>query len=420
MQTKTKQIKFFLSLVIGILILNCGGNSADYYIRIPKDKIKVRASSEKFFEETLPSLAGKNIVLVTNPSGIGNNPDKLIAKFNEQGIKIKYLIGLEHGFFGMEEDFSSTPVTIDSTFNLPIYHIYRLKPVELKIILSTKVDAIIFDVQDMGMRCYTYLTVLKRLMDQMDSESQLIVLDHPSPGMEMPVAGDEIKQGYENFAGDFPSLFFTGLSMGESANYYNSEVMQNKVNLKVVPVENYRRGMRFEETGLPWYTPSPNLPTLDSARNYMALVLLEGINVSVGRGTQAPFVYFGAPWMKDTEEIVNALNESSGKNYYFQQVFFKPAFGPYKDKICRGLRMNLVNANYDPLRLAYNLIKLIKEKYKKECVWNGSTKFSVDSLWGNDGFRKAIDSGLSYNEFRSTFSQKEEEYAKKIRKYYMY
>ncbi|HNL75618.1 MAG TPA: DUF1343 domain-containing protein, partial [Leptospiraceae bacterium] len=243
---------------------------------------------------------------------------------------------------------------------------------------------------------------------------------HVSPGMEVATSGDELRNGYENFAADFPLLFFTGLTLGESALYYNSEFLQNRIDLKIIPVENYSRGMRYEKLGIPWSTPSPNLPNLDSARNYLSLVFLEGINVSVGRGTQAPFVYFGAPWFKDQEEIATQLNSESNQEYYFQPVFFKPTFGPHKDKICRGLRMTVVNLNYNPIRLAYNLVKLLKEKYKKDFKWNGSEKFFIDSLWGGDGFRKAIDTGISYEEFHSTFSMKEEEYAKKIQKYYIY
>lgn len=412
-------IRYFVPFLLSLIIF-CRPATHDSMIRVHPSKSEIQPSSVKFYKEILPSLSGKKILLVTNPSGIGVNPERLIQKFTEYDIRLQYLIGLEHGFLGLDEDFSSTPVTIDTTFNVPIYHIYKLKPHEIQLLLSG-VDAIVFDVQDMGMRCYTYLTVLKRIMDQVpDKKIQFVLLDHVSPGMEVLPRGDELKNGFENFAADFPLLFFTGLTLGESALYYNEEMLQSKIDLKVIPVENYTRGMRFEKLGIPWSTPSPNLPNLDSARNYFALVFLEGVNVSVGRGTQAPFVYFGAPWFKDTEELAMQLNSEANNEYYFQPVFFKPVFGPHKDKICRGLRMTVVNLNYNPIRLAYNLIKLLKEKFKKDFKWNGSEKFFIDSLWGSDGFRKSVDAGLSYEEFHATFSNKEEEYTKKIKKYYLY
>ncbi len=408
-------------LIILTVILNCKTVIDESLIRVHPTITNIKPSSIKFFKDVLPTLSKKKILLVTNPSGIGNNPEKLIRKFSEYEIKLQYLVGLEHGFLGLDEDFSSTPVTIDSTFNVPIYHIYKLKPSDIQLLLSG-VDAVVFDVQDMGMRCYTYLTVLKRIMDQIpDKRIQFILLDHVSPGLELATSGSEIKQGYENFAADFPLLFFTGLTLGESASYYNREFLQNRIDLKVIPVENYTRGMKFEKTGLTWNTPSPNLPNLDSARNYMALVFLEGVNVSVGRGTQAPFVYFGAPWFRESEEFASLLHADSKNDYYFQPVFFKPVFGPYKDKICRGLRMSVVNLNYNPIRLAYNLIKSMKEKYKRDFKWNGyQDKYFVDNLWGNDGFRKAIDNNLSFDEFHLTFANKEETYSKKIKKYYIY
>ena len=369
-------------LIILTVILNCKTVIDESLIRVHPTITNIKPSSIKFFKDVLPTLSKKKILLVTNPSGIGNNPEKLIRKFSEYEIKLQYLVGLEHGFLGLDEDFSSTPVTIDSTFNVPIYHIYKLKPSDIQLLLSG-VDAVVFDVQDMGMRCYTYLTVLKRIMDQIpDKRIQFILLDHVSPGLEL---------------------------------------LQNRIDLKVIPVENYTRGMKFEKTGLTWNTPSPNLPNLDSARNYMALVFLEGVNVSVGRGTQAPFVYFGAPWFRESEEFASLLHADSKNDYYFQPVFFKPVFGPYKDKICRGLRMSVVNLNYNPIRLAYNLIKSMKEKYKRDFKWNGyQDKYFVDNLWGNDGFRKAIDNNLSFDEFHLTFANKEETYSKKIKKYYIY
>jgi uncharacterized protein YbbC (DUF1343 family) len=397
-----------------------GGKTPDTILRVHPSKTIVKNSSVKFFAEELPKLSGKKVLLVTNPSGIGSNPDKLQEKFKEHKVEIKSLLGLEHGFLGLEEDFSNSPVTIDSTFKLPIYHIYKLKPHEINRILK-EVDVVVFDVQDMGMRCYTYLSVLKRLMDNMgDSDTELILLDHVNIGMEIGPRGNEVEKGYENFAGEFPLLLFTGLSIGESAIYYNKEYLNDKVKIKVIPVENYTRSMKFEKTGLTWNTPSPNLPTLDSARNYMSLVLLEGINVSVGRGTQAPFIYFGAPWMDDPELLAEKLEKVSEGDYYFQSVFFKPTFSKYKDKICRGLRLTLVNSDYDPIKLSYNLIKVLRQKYKSDFSWAGGKTPMIDLLWGGNSFRKAIESGMSYKDFKASYSLKEKQYKEKLEKYQIY
>lgn len=413
----------FLYISLIILSLSCHTKSIDSepLIRKHPSQSNIKLSHIKFFQEVLPTLSKKKVILVTNPSGIGNNPEKLINKFKELNVQLISLIGLEHGFFGLEEDFSSSPVTHDSTFSLPIYHIYKLKDDEIDKVVS-EADTLIMDVQDMGMRCYTYLTVLKKLMDSAKGKPvQLIILDHINPGMELGARGDILKKGFENLAGEFPLLLFTGLTMGESANFYNSEYLNNKVDLKVVPVENYNRKMRFEKTGVPWSTPSPNLPTLETARNYFSLVLLEGINVSVGRGTQAPFIYFGAPWMNDPEAISNEMETIAQGDYYFQTVYFKPSFSKYKDKICRGLRLTLVNLDYDPIKLSYNLIKSLKDNYKSNFAWaGGPNRFMIDLLWGNDSFRKAIDNGLSYDEFYQQFSQREKEYKEKIEKYYLY
>ncbi|MDX1957108.1 MAG: DUF1343 domain-containing protein [Leptospiraceae bacterium] len=410
-------MKKFLSLLI--LFFGCRSNiDSEAILKAHPRETKIIESIDTFYKSYITKLKGKRVLLVTNPSGIGNNPERLIQSFKDNDIEIKSLLGLEHGFLGLEEDFSNSPVTLDPTFKIPIYHIYKLKSNELSHVLED-IDVILFSVQDMGMRCYTYLTVLKRILDEQTNSQELIILDSVNIGMEYSPRGNFMQKGLENFAGEFPLLFLTGLSLGESANYYNAEFLRASKKVTVIPVENYNRGTKFERTGIPWNTPSPNLPTLDSARNYLGLVLLEGINVSVGRGTQAPFIYFGAPWMNFAEEIKSELNERTN-DYYFQTVYFKPSFSKYKDQICKGLRLTVVNSAYDPIEMVYNLILSIKNKSKKNFQWNSGKQFTIDILWGNDSFRKSIDSGVSYKEFARTLAATEQKNKEKIEKYLIY
>ncbi|GBF48718.1 hypothetical protein LPTSP4_02180 [Leptospira ryugenii] len=381
----------------------------------------MRPSSEAFFSEVLPKLSGKKVMLVTNPSGIGNQPLRLAQEFKKHQIKLEHLIGLEHGFLGLEEEFSQTPVTVDPIFSRPLYHIYKIKEAELKELVR-EVDIVLFDVQDVGMRCYTYLSVLKRLLDAMDNtNSQMILLDHIHVAMHLGPRGERLNPQHSNFAAEFPSLLISGMTLGESAKFYSKEYLNERVQVQVIPVSGYKRGMYFEETGLAWYTPSPNLPMLETARNYLALVMLEGVNVSVGRGTQAPFVYFGAPWMAEPQKLAERLEKIGNKSYYFTNVYFKPTFGPHKGKICSGLRMNLVRADYDPVELAYELIRIMKETYPNDFRWNkGSQYHWADQLWGSDHFRVSINEGKSYQEFAQSLQKTEEEERNRIKPYLMY
>ncbi|TGK13914.1 DUF1343 domain-containing protein [Leptospira fletcheri] len=413
--------KKILTLIIFFLTItsdSCAEASSRRHI----SNSKIIPSEVAFYEEILPSLAGKTVILVTNPSGIGKYPERILREFKEKKVKIKHLIGLEHGFLGLEEDFSKSPVTVDETFQLPIYHIYKVKNSEIPAILKGG-DAIIFDVMDMGMRCYTYLSVLKRLMDNLpDVETtRFILLDHPNPALYLGARGENLEKKFLNFAGEFPSLFFTGMTMGEAAMFYNGEYLSNKIKLEVISPKNLKRGFDWEKEGIAWITPSPNLPMLESARNYLGLVLLEGVNVSVGRGTQAPFVYFGAPWMNEPDALLSELNEGSKGDYYYQSVFFKPTFGPFKGEICRGLRLTVVNKNYDPIRMAYLLVSVLKKKYK-DFRWrqypDGS--HNIDFLWGTERFRRSIDSGIEYADFKKSFSESEENMNRSLRKYLMY
>ncbi|TGK78558.1 DUF1343 domain-containing protein [Leptospira noumeaensis] len=411
---------YFFRFSLCFLVLACQGNTVPQFRVHPLDS-KMRISQDIFYEKVLPTMTGKKLMLATNPSGIGTNPKKIITSLEKHKITLEHLIGLEHGFLGLEEEFSQTPVTMDSTFNRPLYHIYRIKDSELRDLVR-EVDYVVFDVQDVGMRCYTYLSVLKRLMDAMkNTKTKLIVLDHIHVAMHLPPMGEKMNPRNLNFAGEFPSLLITGMTIGEASRFYNKEYLKDSVDVMVVPVEGYRRGMYFEDTGIPWTTPSPNLPMVDSARNYLSLVLLEGVNVSVGRGTQAPFVYFGAPWMTNAEEFASKLAALGNKSYYFSPVYFKPTFGPHKGKICSGLRMNLVRPDYDPIQLAYDLIKLMKETYPNDFKWSkGSTNHWVDQLWGNEHFRTSINEGKSFADFHKTYLAEEENERSKIAPYLIY
>ncbi|MBM9592358.1 DUF1343 domain-containing protein [Leptospira sp. 201903075] len=411
---------YFFRFSLCFLVLACHGNTVPQFRVHPADS-ELRVSSDIFYEKILPTMAGKKLMLATNPSGIGTSPKKIITSLEKYKITLEHLIGLEHGFLGLEEEFSQTPVTMDATFNRPLYHIYRIKDAELRELIK-EVDYVVFDVQDVGMRCYTYLSVLKRLMDAMkNTKTKLIVLDHIHVAMHLPPMGEKMNPRNLNFAGEFPSLLITGMTVGEATRFYNKEYLKDSVDVLIVPVEGYRRGMYFEDTGIPWTTPSPNLPMVDSARNYLSLVLLEGVNVSVGRGTQAPFVYFGAPWMTNPEELANKLASLGNKSYYFSPVYFKPTFGPHKGKICSGLRMNLVRPDYDPIQLAYDLIRLMKETYPNDFKWSkGATNHWVDQLWGNDHFRTSINEGKSFSEFHQTYLSDEENEAKKVAPYLLY
>lgn len=412
--------KFFLSVIFFLLFPSIACAEKSFRTHISDSKYV--PSEIEFYTNVLPGLSGKNVILITNPSGIGRSPERILREFKKHNVKIKHLIGLEHGFLGLEEDFSKSPVTVDEFFNLPIYHIYRVKNAELPAILKGT-DVILFDVQDMGMRCYTYLTVLKRIMDGIpDSKNtKLIVLDHVNPALYLKGRGEMIDKRFLNFAGEFPSLFFGGLTLGESAAYYNAEYLENRIQLEIISPKNAKRSFDWDKEGIPWITPSPNLPTVDSAINYLGLVLLEGVNVSVGRGTTAPFVYFGAPWMIEPEKLAEELNQNSGGDYYYQTVFFKPVFGPYKNEICRGLRLTVVNRKYDPLKMVFQLIVVLKSNYK-EFKWRSypDGTYNIDFLWGTESFRKAVDSGKSYDQYSKYLSFAEKEYNEKIKKYYLY
>ncbi|MCC5813879.1 MAG: DUF1343 domain-containing protein [Leptospira sp.] len=413
-----KRSFIYFSLLLLLTSTVCTQSSQN--LRLHPGDSKIGNPAEVFYSRVLPSLKGKKVMLVTNPSGIGIDPDRIKKEFKEHNVTISHLIALEHGFLGLEEEFSKTPVSTDPTFQLPIFHIYKIKLSELATLIR-ETETIVFDVQGMGMRVYTYLTVLKRLMDQSPKGMKIVLIDHIVPTLHLGSRGDFLEKGFENFAGEFPSPVFTGMTLGEAGRFYNGEYLKNKIKLEVIPVYGYKRGMVWEETGIPWHTPSPNLPTLENARNYFSMVFFEGVNVSVGRGTTAPFIYFGAPWMKNPERLASAMESHSKKKFYFTTVYFKPTFGPHTGKICYGLRLNLVQADYDPIELAYNLMLEMRKIYPSQFQWTKWSKiYSIDYLWGSPRFRKAVEKNQDFKSFEASYQAKEKEFDNRAKKYYLY
>lgn len=414
--------KNFLSLPAAFLLLLfiqfCAGNEPMYDFPARSYR-RVHTGLENFARHEMPRYRGTHAALVVNHSSVDAHFRHSIDIIREGGIIIDFILAPEHGPFGERNNYDKHAYEAFDEKNLIVYHLHLFTPASLKSLLEVP-DVIIFDIQDMGMRCYTYVSSLKLVMDALEGTGKkLIVLDRPNPIGFLGVSGPYLDENfYSRQVASFPATLFYEMTPGEAARYYRGE-FGKKIDLAVVPLLNYSRDMYYHETKLPWVPPSPNLPTYRSAVNYTVMVLMEGINISLGRGTSNPFEFFGAPWM-DPEILAGQLSSLNIKNFRFRPVYFTPTFSAYQGKLCGGVHLYYTGGSFDPVEVSYAIIKYFR-KSDQHIVWRKNAKgYVIDELAGTDGFRKAIDSGLQYEAYRKQLQSEIMRFSRKRAHYLLY
>jgi len=257
-------------------------------------------------------------------------------------------------------------------------------------------------------------------MDALNGTSiELVVLDRPNPLGFLGIDGAYLHDGFQSrHISAFPSTFIYNLTMGEAARFYRS-FQARDVKLRVIPLGNYRRDLLYNETMLPWVPPSPNLPTYESAVVYSAVVMLEGVNLSVGRGTTKPFEYIGAPWI-EPRELARLLSELDLPNFRFRPVYFAPTFSKYTGMRCGGVQIFYMGGAFSPMEVSYRIISLLKTAYPQFRWDRNGGRHHVDFLAGTDLFRKNIDEGKPFAEFAARIAEGQREFNRLRKKHLLY
>ena len=370
-------------------------------------------------------LAGLKVGLVTNQTGLNGQFKRTAVVLEDAGATVAALFGPEHGYYGVVQD--SIPlgdIEQDRWSSVPVYSLYR------SVDLYTRddapfgpppgslsgLDALVFDIQDVGCRYYTYPTTLGILMEQVDLP--IYVVDRPNPiGGEL-VEGPFVEPQFRSFVGRYPGIPVRhALTQGELALYINRHVLGGKATLEVLKMEGWQRGMTWEETGLPWLATSPNLPTVTTARLYPGTCLVEGTNLSAGRGTTQPFELVGAPWIDRPDGLAVELNRLECPGLYFRDTYFKPIYEPYTGEVCGGVQVHLVpgyrgnsNGPESIVRSGLLLIATIARLYPGDFKWLPA---HFDRLIGSDLPRRTLCGERSNNDsladlFRGWASQEEQ------------
>ena len=313
-------------------------------------------------------LSGKRIGLITNQTGKdrkGRPTARVLAESTT--VQLKALFSPEHGFTGTSEAeavSSETYRTADGR-NIPIYSLYgdtRAPTTEM----MKGLDTLVFDIQDMGTRFYTYATTMGMAMEAAAAGNlDFVVLDRPDPISGEILEGPVLSTGIRHFTAYFPVPVRHGMTVGELARLHNVTAKVG-ARLEVVPLRGWARGAWYDQTGLPWTRPSPNLPDLEAATLYPGIGCFESTNLSVGRGTPAPFRWVGAPWLK-AGKVVARLKKAGLAGVSFETETLTPTKSVYENKKCAGIRIRVTDrAKLRPLALFAHLLAAIRDLHPKQ------------------------------------------------------
>jgi uncharacterized protein YbbC (DUF1343 family) len=389
---------------------------------------RVKIGAEILIEKHLDLIKGKKIGIVTNHTGILPDGRHIVDVLNEiEGVKIVALFGPEHGIRGGVPDGKSISHGVDAKTGIPVFSLYGevKKPTEE---MLKDIDVLIFDIQDVGARFYTYISTMSYCMEACaEMGKKFIVLDRPNPIRGVYVDGPILEPRFKSFVGLHPIPVAHGMTVGELAKMFNDEGwLENavKADLTVVKMENYSRKMWFDQTGLPWVKPSPNMMTLKTAIVYTAACFIEGTNVSEGRGTQHPFEWIGAPWI-DGEKLAKELNYYKLPGVKFEPISFTPTdiekvtIDPkYEGEKCGGVYLNVYDREkFEPVKVGVYILYALKKLYPDKFKWRTAGQ---DRLWGTDKVRLMIDERKKPDEIIKTWEDDVKKFLSIRQKYLLY
>ncbi len=411
----------FLGLIFLSTVLHASGRE------------RVKAGDEVFIGKYLHLIKGKSIGIITNQSGelfggsLGHNGKNIVDVLSKvSGMKLVALFAPEHGIRGRESAGEEISGSIDKRTGVPVYSLYgktkKPTPQMLK-----GIDVLIYDIQDVGTRFYTFISTLDYCLEAAaENHIKFIVLDKPDMLRANMVDGPVLVDSLRSFIGIQPIPSVYGMTPGEFATMINEAGMLNggvKADLTVIRMENYRRSMWYDETGLKWVTPSPNLPDMNAVEVYPGSVLIEATNVSEGRGTRHPFETIGAPYI-DSQKLVSFLNKQQLPGVVFRPVEFTPYPFPwagqpkYQGQLCHGVRINVTKRDsFRPVEMGVTVVWAIRALYPSEFKFNDSY---FDRLAGTPSVRSMLEEGKTPAEIFATWKKGIKKFDNLRKKYLLY
>ena len=385
---------------------------------------QVKTGLENLLEDHLDLIQGKRLGVLANQTSVDSKGRHIVKLLSEHAQIVTVLFGPEHGFMGNVEDAASISDSIYK--DIQLYSLYGefLAPTPG---MLKDVDVLVYDIQDVGVKFYTFISNLFLAMHAAKRENiPIIVLDRPNPINAEIVNGAITNPAFSSFVGVLPLPIRYGMTVGEIAELFNNETYGGfslGIDLTVIPMTGYKRDMWYDDTGVPWIVPSPNMPTLETAVIYPGMCLMEGTNLSEGRGTDTPFLTIGAPYI-DSKEWLDAIPKETLVGARAIPIAFQPKTIPgvvsrpkYRNERCHGLHFTVTDRDkLDPIALAVSVLCAAQKLYPEEFKM---TKY-LDKLWGNEDLRALISEGQDYCSILQTCEQGLVRFKKVRKKYLLY
>ena len=351
---------------------------------------RVRLGIEVLLSDSMHLVSGKRVGLITNHTGVTPDGRSSIDLLHRaKGVRLTALFAPEHGIRGQAEAGERIAATVDSATGVPVYSLYGETRVPTADMLK-EVDVVVYDIQDVGARVYTYQWTMALSAEAVTALGrEFIVLDRPDPIRGDRVEGGVLDVAFRTFVGQYPVALRYGLTPGELLRYLVG-TGQVKANAKVVPMSGWRRTMWWQETGLPWHSPSPNIRSPEAALLYTGTVFFEGTNLSEGRGTPRPFQLVGAGWLNDAGEIAKELNARRIPGVTFDSTLVTVDSG----QKWGGQRIPMIAVAVSdrdavrPYRVGLELLRAVYQRHKGEFQWRIR---GIDRLTGSARVRTAIE-----------------------------
>ncbi len=407
---------------VGLLAIGCWLIATASFAQ----KIKIKTGVEVLKETGFKVLQGKRVGLITNPTGVDNRLKSTIDILHEaQDVHLVALYGPEHGVRGDVYAGDKVDTFTDPNTGVPVYSLYgsTRKPTPE---MLEGVDALVYDIQDIGCRSYTYISTMYLAMQAAaGNDIEFIVLDRPNPLGGLKVEGCLVEEGFFSFVSQLKVPYVYGLTCGELAMLINSEFMGDRpCKLTVVKMKKWRRKMTFDDTGLPWVPASPHIPFAHSAYFYPVSGILGELGyMSIGVGYTLPFEIFAAEWI-DAEQFAKALNVKQLPGIVFRPIHLKPYYSVGQGKNLHGVQVYLRDFNKARLSdVQFHVMEVAAQLYPDKKVFDHAdeNRFGMfDKVCGTDFIRKEFSKNHRFADIQSYWTKDEESFGKLAKKYYLY
>ncbi|POX62615.1 DUF1343 domain-containing protein [Streptomyces sp. Ru62] len=383
----------------------------------PPHHERLRTGFERLAADGYSLLSGQKVGVVTNPTGITRDAEHIVdVMHRDPRVRLTAVFGPEHGFRGTAQAGGSEGRYDDPATGLPVYDTYLKSGRPLAdVFTASGVDTVVFDIQDVGARFYTYIWTLYDCMEAAQlAGKRFVVLDRPNPVTGREAEGPVLHKEFATFVGRQPVAQAHGMTVAELARLFNGEFLATPVPLETVRMSGWKRSGFYDASGLPWVPPSPNMPTPDTALVYSGTCMFEGTNLSEGRGTTRPFELLGAEGLDG--RWAAAANEAGLPGVRFREAYFTPTFSKFQGKTVGGLQIHVTDrAAYDPVRTGIALLVTARK------AWGGFAWRSdnwIDKLTGSAQVRTMIDAGAGTDEVTGAW-QEELAAFRRVRKGYL-